>query len=587
MEKAIFKSDINNPDALIEEFLTPIEDENFKTKIYSAWNFLLEKAGRTPDNYLHPLRVAFILLQNKLDADTVASAILHNVPQKGVTQEELSERFGNDVGMIVFGASKIGYYSVTNATLHQADAIRKMMFALSDDVRIILLKLADRLEKMRNLKNYDPRTQKEIAEEVIEIWAPLADRLGMQNEKNELEDLSLKYTNPDVFQQIKAIVSQKQDERSAYLNSAVEKIKKQASKHGIEVIKISSRAKHFYSIYQKMRKRNVEAGELFDLLALRIICNTTVECYSLIGIVHDLWKPLEGRFKDYIANPKANGYQSLHTTVMCEGRPLEIQIRTLEMHNMAEHGIASHWLYKKGTNKDFVTESQLGIFNQLQELKKENFSDTNYFAELKNELLKDEIYVFTPKGDVIHLPQGSNAIDFAYAIHSKVGEKICGAKADGKIIALDEPLKNTQIVEVLTNPNAHPTETQLKLAKTSKARQKIHSWLTQNNIDYLDERKGPEDNIPKRIHHRGKNPDAEKSAEKEISYPHIEKIRIGSTSNFVFSFAKCCNPKYPEPIVAYLSRMKGMTIHRRDCYVYNRIPNREERSLEVDWDAKI
>lgn len=584
MEKAIFKSDINDTDALIKEFLGYTKSSDIQSKVLLAWKVLLEKCNgdKNPEHYLHPLRVALILVQNNLDDDTILSAVLHTTPNYGVTLDELKSLFGENVATIVTGANRIGFFSVSGATTKQADAIRKMMFALSDDVRIILLKLADRLDKMRNLKSYENKTQRAIAEEVIEIWAPLADRLGMQNEKNELEDLSLKYTNPDVFQQIKLIVSQKQDERSAYLKSAVEKIAEQAKKHEIEIVNISSRAKHFYSIYQKMRKRNVEAGELFDLLALRVICSTTVECYTLIGIVHDLWKPLEGRFKDYIANPKANGYQSLHTTVMCEGRPLEIQIRTVDMHNMAEHGIASHWLYKKGTNKDLVTESQLGIFNQLQKLKNENFTDTNYYAELKNELLKDEIYVFTPKGDVIHLPQGANAIDFAYAIHSKVGEKISGAKADGKIISLDEPLQNTQIVEVLTNPNAHPTENQLKMAKTSKARQKIHSWLTQNNADYLGERKTQDENAPKRIHHRVKNSDPAKRAEEEAKLPHIEKIKIGNTSNFIFSFAKCCNPKYPEPIVAYLSS-KGMTIHRADCYVYNRNPNREERSLSVEW----
>lgn len=279
--------------------------------------------------------------------------------------------------------------------------------------------------------------------------------------------------------------------------------------------------------------------------------------------------------------PKANGYQSLHTTVMCQGRPLEIQVRTKEMHNMAEHGVASHWLYKKGTNKDNVTESQLGIFNQLQELKKNNFADEGFFNELKNDLLKDEIYVFTPKGDVIRLPQGANAIDFAYAIHSGVGEKIVGAKANGKIISLDEPLQNTQIIEVFTNPQAHPTESQYKIAKTSKARQKIHSWLTQNNVDFFDERKEekPADEN-KRVHHR---PKAKKKEGEEENLPKVEKIKIGDTSNFIFTFAKCCNPKYPQPIVAYLSRMKGMVIHSADCYVYQRIRNKDERSLAVGW----
>jgi len=582
MEKAVFKSDVTKPDELLAEFFSTFDyfSDSDKSRITDAWNYYVDLCKNDPAQYVHVLRVAFILAGNKLDADTIIASILHNALSADVTPEVLKEKFGEVPAKLVEGAAKIAFFSKAANTSYQADSIRKMMFALSDDVRIILLKLADRLDKMRNLKKYTDENQRAVAQEVIEIWAPLADRLGMQSEKNELEDLSLKYTNPDVFQQIKAIVSQKQDERSAYLKSAVDKITEQAAKLNIEVT-ISSRAKHFYSIYQKMRKRNVEAGELYDLLALRIICNTTTECYTLIGIVHEMWAPMDGRFKDYIAMPKANGYQSLHTTVMCQGRPLEIQVRTKEMHNMAEHGVASHWLYKKGTNKDNVTESQLGIFNQLQELKKNNFADEGFFNELKNDLLKDEIYVFTPKGDVIHLPQGANAIDFAYAIHSGVGEKIVGAKADGKIISLDEPLKNTQIIEVFTNPQAHPTESQYKIAKTSKARQKIHSWLTQNNVDFFDERKEdkPAEDA-KRLHRRPKSKKKEGEGE---SVPKVEKIKIGDTSNFIFTFAKCCSPKYPEPIVAYLSRMKGMVIHSADCYVYQRIRNKDERSLSVDW----
>lgn len=577
----ILKTEGEDPEKLISAFFTNFDyfSQEETDRILMAWKLLVSKATDKTEHYIHPLRVACILAQNKMDGDTIISALLHKIYNYGVELSEIETKFGPVVANIIRGTQKIGYFSVQKATLSQADAIRKMLFALSDDVRIILVKLADRLDRMRTLKNLEPEIQREIAEEVIDIWAPLADRLGMQSEKNELEDLSLKYSNPQAFQQIKAIVAQKQDERSAYLLNAVNAIKEKALAIGINV-EITSRAKHFYSIYQKMRKRNIPAGELFDLLALRIICNTTTECYTLIGIVHEMWKPLDGRFKDYIAIPKANGYQSLHTTVMCQDRPLEIQVRTRQMHNMAEHGIASHWLYKKGTNKDKVEESKLGIFNQLQELKETGFSDNTYFNELKNELLGDEIYVFTPKGDIKKLPLGATAIDFAYAIHSAVGEKICGAKADGKIIPLSQELKNTQIIEIITNPNAHPTEAQLKIAKTSKARQKIHSWLTLNNPDFVDERVVQEEEPErKKSHKRPKG-----NGFTENAAPRIEKIRIGNTSNFVFSFAKCCNPKYPDHIVAYLSRMKGMVIHKTDCYVYNRIPFREERSLEVSWD---
>ena len=472
--------------------------------------------------------------------------------------------------------------SQSSRTLQQSDAIRKMLFALVDDVRIILIKLADKLDRIRNAKSLTEEEQHSVAEEIIDIWAPLADRLGMQAEKNELEDLSLKYTNPAVFQQIKSIVSQKKDERANYLEKATQSILQSAQKSNLQIT-ITSRAKHFYSIYQKMRKRNKEAGELFDLFALRILCNTNADCYTLIGIVHSLWKPLDGRFKDYIAMPKANGYQSLHTTVMCDGRPLEIQIRTYEMHNMAEHGVASHWLYKKGTNHDLVEPEKLELFNKLQELKESHITDENFFKTLKNELLGDEIYVFTPKGDVKKLPAGSNAIDFAYSIHSAIGEKIVAAKADGKIIPLTEPLKNTQIIEVITNPQAHPTENQLKVVKTSKAHQKIHSWLATNDPTFSDKLiQQQKENAEIVVHQKKKRvkSDARPVQEEQTT----RKVRIDGSINFLFTLAKCCNPKYPDPIVGYISRIKGVSVHRADCLTYQRIQNKEQRSIDVSWN---
>jgi len=374
------------------------------------------------------LRVAEITAQSSLDADTVISALFHNILDlEHINMEEIEQLFGKDVLRIITGTARITGMQINNKTLHQADTVRKMLFAMVDDIRIILVKMADRLDRMRFLKSVSPESQKAIAQEVIEIWAPLANRLGMSNVKSEMEDLSLKYTNPDVFQHLKQLVALKKGERADYLERAERAIYKNADKNGIEV-SISSRAKHFYSIYQKMRKRNKAAEELYDLLALRIICKTNADCYTVVGIVHTLWKPLEGRFKDYIAMPKANGYQSLHTTVLYDGKPLEIQIRTEDMHAVAEHGVASHWLYKKGSSKDLVSISNLSIINQLKELRKENLADEQLFAEIKDELLGDSIFVFTPKGDVRELPAGSTAIDFAYSIHSHIGEKIVGER---------------------------------------------------------------------------------------------------------------------------------------------------------------
>jgi GTP pyrophosphokinase len=464
-----------------------------------------------------------------------------------------------------------------------------------DDIRVILVKLADRLDRMRNLKFVNEQAQKAVAKEVIDIWCPLASRLGMSDVKSEMEDLSLKYSNPDAFQYIKTIVAQKKQERAEYLNNAVKKIYTATEKAGISV-NITSRAKHFYSIYQKMKKRNKEPGELYDLLALRIICKDTSDCYVLVGLVHGLWKPMEGRFKDYIAMPKANGYQSLHTTVICEGKPLEIQIRTEEMHKIAEHGVASHWLYKKGTNHDLVKTEDLSIINQLRALRDENLSDEKFFAELKNELLGDSIYVFTPKGDVKELPAGSCAIDFAYAIHSSIGEKIVGAKADGKIIPLTAPLKNTQIIDILTNPQAHPTQSQLKAVKTSRARQRIHSWLVENDPTFIDreaEAKREEQIAANSIYskriaeetreQRRKNAQAKKEKLSDYS----GKVRVDNVTNYSVIMAGCCKPNPGDPIVGYISHKRGIMIHRADCRTYLRIQNVEARSVSVEWDLSV
>lgn len=604
----VFKSDESKTEDLITEFFS-INDYFGKSEqesIRKAWELLIKKSERVEsayDNpyYLHPLRVAHILAQNKMDVETIIAALLHPFDILTLSIDEIKNLFGEKTSKLILISNKILNLPINSKTLQQSDAIRKMFFALVDDVRVILIAIADRTDRIRNISGVEKSKQKIIAEEIIDIWAPLADRLGMQTEKNELEDLSLKYTNPAVFKQIKDIVAQKKDERSAYLEKAVNSIYKSAEKLGISVT-IQSRAKHFYSIYQKMRKRNKEASELFDLLALRVLCQTSADCYTILGIVHSLWKPLDGRFKDYIAIPKANGYQSLHTTVMCDDKPLEIQIRTVEMHNMAEHGIASHWLYKKGTNKDLVEVDKLAIFNKFQQLKETTFADNTDFATLKNELLGDEIYVFTPKGDVIKLPFGANAIDFAYAIHSAIGEKIVAAKANGKIIPLTKPLENTQIIEVITNPQAHPTEAQLKAVKTTKAHQKIHVWLATNEPSFSDrveaKEKSEEKNQDGEL--RSNNQDLnsvnakkqKKKHSKAGTHPELANVEIipqkgvliQGQKNVLYSLAQCCKPHYPQVIAGYVTRMRGVTIHRADCLIYQRIPHKDQRNVDVNWD---
>ena len=587
-----------DPQKLIDTFFseypqnfTPEDEE----KIRSAWDFLIGKTRNLKRKcglpyYLHPMRVACILAESHLGADAIISGIFHNILDvDSECLDEIEKLFGKDVANIAKGTAKITGLKIKSKTLQEADSIRKMLFAMIDDIRVILVKLADRLDRMRNLKSVDEQAQRAVAKEVIDIWCPLASRLGMSDVKSEMEDLSLKYSNPDAFQQIKAIVAQKKAERADYLDKAVKKIYTAAEKSGISVT-ITSRAKHFYSIYQKMRKRNKEAGELYDLLALRIICQTANECYTLIGIVHGLWKPMDGRFKDYIAMPKPNGYQSLHTTVICEGKPLEIQIRTQEMHNIAEHGVASHWLYKKGTNHDMVKAEDLSIINQLRSLRDQNLSDERFFSELKNELLGDSIYVFTPRGDVKELPAGANAIDFAYAIHSDVGEKIVGAKADGKIIPLTAPLQNTQIIEILTNPQAHPTQGQLLAVKTGKARQKIHSWLTANDPTFIDKEaleKREAEIAANTIHSKqvAEEKRKKRAATKKPEVDYTGKIRIENTTNFMVTIAKCCSPKPGDPIAGYVSRNRGITIHKASCLTYLRIQDVEKRTVKVEWDT--
>lgn len=587
-----------DPEVLINAFLKDFSDvynEEDEKKISSAWNYLIGKTLELKRNcgkpyYVHPLRVARVLAEKHLGADTIVAGIFHNILDvDNDCLPEIEKLFGKEIATICNGTAKITSLKIKSKTIQQADSIRKMLFAMVDDIRVILVKLADRLDRMRNLKFVSPESQKAVAKEVIDIWCPLASRLGMADIKSEMEDLSLKYSNPDVFQQIKSIVAQKKQERADYLNNAVKKIYTATEKAGVTVT-ISSRAKHFYSIYQKMKKRNKDAGELYDLLALRIICNTNAECYTLIGIVHSLFKPMDGRFKDYIAMPKANGYQSLHTTVICEGKPLEIQIRTQDMHNIAEHGVASHWLYKKGTNKDLVKAEDLSIINQLRALRDEDLSNESFFKELKSELLGDSIYVFTPMGDVKELPQGANAIDFAYMIHSSIGEKIVGAKADGKIIPLTQPLQNTQIIDILTNPQAHPTQSQLNAVKTSRARSRINAWLTANDPTYIDkeaQEKRDAEILANTIYSKKVAEEKRKKAKekKKESTEYSGKIRVDDLTNYLVTIARCCAPVPGEPIVGYISRSRGITVHRADCLTFLRIPDIERRKVSVEWDT--
>jgi GTP pyrophosphokinase len=516
--------------------------------------------------------------------------------------------FGEETARIVAGVARLSTVRAKNKTVQAAETMRKMLFAMTGDIRVIIVKLADKLDSMRTLKYLPEDRQKTIAAETLDIFAPLADRLGISWLKDELEDLSLKVLNREVFDQIKDIVSAKKETREKFLARASEEIRRTSLKAGINV-EIASRAKHFYSIYQKMRRKGKPAEELYDLLGLRLICNSDEDCYALLGLVHRLWKPIDGRFKDYIAMPKANGYRSLHTTVMCyEGQLLEVQIRTRYMHAIAEYGVASHWLYKKGSTAERPKLEDLPIVNRLKQWNEFVSQGAEYLDEIKRELLKDSIFVFTPRGEVIELPMGSTAIDFAFAIHTDVGAHCLGARADGAIIPLDAELKNTQIVEILTSPLAKPNLNWLKLAHTSKAKSKIRALLVQNGqalaIDksiVVGRKPGEE---------KGKEPgqqdEAKLQAEREraaaTSAPSVTEVEyraykpqqelrsdkaglsINGQRNMMIRIAGCCMPVTGDQIVGYVSRGRGIIIHRADCKSIKAVADFAQRKIEVRWE---
>jgi GTP diphosphokinase / guanosine-3',5'-bis(diphosphate) 3'-diphosphatase len=615
--------------------------------------------------WMHDLRVAESLLGLGLDADSVIAGLLHDaldstLPAEAAEEESLEEeegaglefaapvakakaskrgsaekakaeamasrratlvsligdRFGESVALLVEDTSRLAALRAKNKTVHAAETIRKMLFAMARDLRVIIIKLCDKLDSMRTLKYLGEERQKEIAAECLDIYAPLADRLGISWMKDELEDLSLKAINREAFDQIKEIVSAKKGEREAYLKRVEGEIRKAAEAEGVEV-EAQARAKHFYSIYQKMRKRAKGAEELFDLLGLRLICASENDCYAILGMVHRLWKPMDGRFKDYIAMPKANGYRSLHTTVMCyEGKLLEVQIRTREMHRVAEYGVASHWLYKKGSAAEAPRPEDLPIVNRLKEWGDFVSQGAVYLEEIRRELLKDSIFVFTPKGDVIELPSGSTPLDFAFAIHTDVGIHCLGAKSDGQIVPLDAELVNTQVVEILTSPTAKPNMNWLRIARTGKAKSKIRSWLVQDGQALAIDRnivaghrgamasRGAEKQHPRKeaeapnlqakSAHLSSAARMTETAKGAIEYRAVEPgeavrndlagVSIGDAKNLMIRIAGCCHPVTGDEIVGFVSRGRGIIVHRADCRSVRAIADFAERRIDVSWE---
>ncbi len=560
---------------------------------------------------VHPLIVAEILVDAHLDYQTVIAAILHDaLEDTGLSRRELRKEYGREVEALVQGVTKISAIRGRSKTTQAAATIRKMLFAMVKDIRVIMIKLADKLHNMRTLEYLEPKSQKRIADECLEIYAPLAGRLGMSRIKSELEDLALRVLHPRAYEQIDHFVQEKKEDLHEFLSSMEQSIRAEAEKAEIPIA-VESRVKHYYSMYRKIKKKGRMIDEIYDLAGIRLLCDTPGQCYELLGILHSLWKPIEGRFKDFIAMPKSNLYQSLHTTVMGpEGKMLEIQIRTHQMHRTAEEGIAAHWLYKRELNGERIKPEQLTIINMLKSWDSTSVSSPDFLEEIKRELLRDSIYVFTPQGDIIELPRGATALDFAYHIHTEIGNHCMAAKADGNLIRLNEELKNTQVIEILTTPAAHPHLDWLRMVRTSRARSKIRHWLVQNEPNLIIDRnivakKKASSDVEKGRSSRETKPGTEArpggetgpvkrpgrrwrdrmESETQVRDTTKVGIRIGNERNMMIHLAGCCQPAAGDQIVGYISRGRGIIVHKANCPNLSNIKEFDERHLEVEWET--
>ena len=575
---------------------------------------------------IHPMEVVKILIGLRADKHTLMAGFLHDILEDTDTKpEEIKELFGDDVLNLVQGVTKLSKLQFKSTQERQAENFRKMLIAMASDVRIIFLKLADRLHNMRTLNYMTVQKQQKIAQETLDIFAPLANRLGVGKIKAELEDLSLKYLHPDKYYEIAQLVSQKKAERDMTVNLLIEKISKDVKASGINAT-ITGRAKHYYSIYKKMERLNVAFHDLYDITAVRVIVDTEKECYEVLGLIHSQFKPIPGRFKDYIAMPKGNMYQSLHTSVIGpRQKPLEVQIRTWEMHEIAEYGIAAHWRYKeKGSKKaDSASDIKFSWMRKLVEYNKDKQNAEDYLNSINLDIFSDQVFAFTPGGDVIDLPQNATSVDFAYRIHSDVGNRTIGALINGRIAQLDTKLKNGDIVEIMTSKVPAPRLDWLNFVVTKQAASKIKQWYKKNkredhieigkaNLEHelsksvFDEyvKNGEFDKVAKQMNYvsaddlfaalgygettinkivnRLKKPPKQESQVQHRPRKASEKDIIG-LEGLLYSFARCCSPIPGEPIVGVVTRSKGVSIHRLDCRTLDDIP--PERLLDIRWSG--
>lgn len=595
----------------------------------------------------HPLEVAYILADLELDCDTLVGALLHDVVEDtSYTVADINREFGESVGIIVDGVTKLSKIQYTTAEEQQVENLRKMFLAMAKDVRVILIKLADRLHNMRTIKAKSEKKQREKARETLEVYAALAHRLGMSKIKWELEDLSLKYIDPVAYKEITESINLKKQEREQFINDIMDTLKKKTDEMGINS-HVMGRAKHFYSIYRKMFTQNKSIDELYDLFAVRIIVDSIKDCYAVLGMVHELYYPIPGRFKDYIAMPKPNMYQSLHTTVIGpDGTPFEIQIRTWEMHRVAEFGIAAHWKYKEGVSGKTDVDAKLEWIRQLLEIQNSVVDTDDFMRTLKIDLFTDEVFVFTPKGDIINLPAGSTPIDFAFSIHSAVGCKMAGVKVNGKITTLDYILQNGDIVDIMTSSAVRgPSRDWLKLCKTSGARSKINQWLKrecrdeniQHGKDLIDRELrrvnlshsqlfrtewvdmlckkysfSSLDDIYAAVGYGGltvnkvvgklreeyrQSMKKEKPETEIVQSEQTPQKKKKTASNGVIvegiegclvRFSRCCNPVPGDDIIGYITRGRGVSVHRKDCtnIVSSEKHGDTERLINVYWEKE-
>lgn len=598
----------------------------------SAHEGQLRKSG---EPYLkHPLAVAGILTRLKLDVYSIVSGLLHDtLEDTRFTREQIQQHFGSEVARLVDGVTKIGKIEFKSYEEKQAENFRKMILSMAEDIRVILVKLADRLHNMRTLASLPDYKQKRIAQETLEIYAPLANRLGIGWMKSELEDLCFRYLEPEIYFDLVSKLARKQDERELYIREVVEVVKKNLKEYDLtgEVV---GRPKHLYGIYQKMLKQGIPFEEVYDLLAVRIITDTKINCYGILGMIHSLWRPVPGRFKDYIGVPKSNLYQSLHTTVIGpKGEHVEFQIRSREMHRVAEEGIAAHWRYKEGGQIDERNSRVFAWLRQLLEWRQELSDNRQFLDSVRMDLFSDVVYVFTPKGEVKELLKGSNPIDFAYSVHTEIGNHCCGAKVNGKMVPLRYQLKSGDSVEILTAPTQTPNKDWLKLVRTPRAKAKIKHWIRieeqKRSLDigkrllerefrradlnppevYVSEKfnsiikeldlKSPEElmvgigygrfsvnQVLNRLvpEIRLKSEVQRKLVHKTV--PQERGVRIKGVGDILIHLSKCCRPLPGDRIIGFITRGRGLSIHAVDCPNIDELDYDKDRLVEVEWDPK-